>query len=184
MQTIYPVSLTPEQYAKENHHRKVYRPENCPNCDKANCLEALGYYSRFITQGLAAVLLIWVRRFRCLVCQISVSCLPDFAQPYRLVNTATVQAGLDKDVSSPPVQRWISLIVAYRKRFVGHLPQLLLTVGNAFGPCPLQCSADIFWEQLKKACGGLATATRQLVNPFRTCLFGSYRCHQRRKVST
>lgn len=183
MQIIYPVSLTAQQYAEQKYQTKVRPPENCPNCGQAHCLEALAYYNRFITQSVATALEIWVRRFLCLRCAMSVSCLPDFAQPYRLVNTATVQAGFDEETSLPAVQRWFILIAAYWKRFSAHLPQLLLKVGNAFGPCAQPPSAQGFWQQLKKACGGLATATRQLVDAFGTCLFGTYRCHQRRSLS-
>jgi hypothetical protein len=34
---------------------------------------------------------------------------------------------------------------------------------------------------LIEACGDLGSATRQLVHQFHTCLFGTYRCHQRRQ---
>ena len=86
MQTIYPTSLTPEQYAQQKYHQQVRPPENCPNCQRAHVLEALAYYERFITTATALVLLIWVRRFLCRVCRVSVSCLPSFAQPYRPVH--------------------------------------------------------------------------------------------------
>ena len=92
MQTIFPTSLTPEQYAEQNYQEQVQAPEQCPNCECLSSLEALGYYSRFVTQAIAAVLAIWVRRFRCRRCRISVSCLPEFAQPYRVVNSTTIEA--------------------------------------------------------------------------------------------
>jgi len=63
MQTIYPTSLTPEQYAEQEYHKQVRPPENCPNCRKAHALEALTYYERYITTATVLVLLIWVRRF-------------------------------------------------------------------------------------------------------------------------
>jgi hypothetical protein len=44
MQTIYPTSLTPEQYAEQEYHRQVQPPENCPRCWRAHALEALAYY--------------------------------------------------------------------------------------------------------------------------------------------
>jgi hypothetical protein len=80
MQTIYPTSLTPEQYAEQKYHQQVRPLENCPNCQQAHVLEALAYYERFITAATALVLLILVRRFLCRVCRVSVSCLPAFAQ--------------------------------------------------------------------------------------------------------
>ena len=94
MQLIRPVPVTAEQYVQENFHQQIRAPENCPNCQHAHSLEALCYYWRYVTSMLAAVLRIQVRRFLCRHCRVSVSCLPDFAQPYRLVNTSTVQGGL------------------------------------------------------------------------------------------
>src|SRR6266699_3279696 len=104
MQRIFQTSLTPEQYAEQEHHRQVPRPENCPNCDRANGSEALAYYGRYITTATALVLMIWVRRFLCRHCRVSVSCLPAFAQPYRLVNTPTIAAGFNGE-ATPEVAR-------------------------------------------------------------------------------
>ena len=85
MQTIFQTSLTPEQYAQQDYQRQVPPPENCPNCHLAHSLEALCYYHRYISTATALVLWIWVRRFWCRHCRVTVSCLPAFAQPYRLV---------------------------------------------------------------------------------------------------
>ena len=182
MQKIFQTSLTPEQYAEQDYHKQVPPPENCPNCQHAHCLEALAYYHRYITTATALVLLIWVRRFLCQSCHISVSCLPAFAQPYRPVNTSTITAGFNGEEARPQVQRWDQLIRVYWRRFEAHLPVLLRQVGNAFGPLPLQPAARGFWEQLLQSCGDLASATEQLVHQFHTCLFGVYRCHQRRQL--
>jgi hypothetical protein len=182
MQTIYPTSLTPEQYVEHEHHKQVRPPENCPDCRQARGFEALGYYDRYITTATALVLLMWVRRFLCRHCGVSVSCLPDFAQPYRLVNTPTIATGFNGQNGCPEVQRWRPLIGRYWRRFENHLPLLLRQVGNAFGPAPLQPTARGFWRQLLRHCGDLASATGQLVRQFHACLFGTYRCHQRRQL--
>ena len=181
MQRIFQTSLTPEQYAEQDYHRQVRPPENCPNCERARALEALAYYRRYITTATALVLLIWVRRFWCRHCRISVSCLPEFAQPYRPVNTPTIAAGFNGR-ATPQVARWSQLIGTYWRRFQTHLPILLRQVGNAFGPVPLEPTAQGFWQQLLRHCGDLTSATRQLVHQFHTCLFGTYRCHQRRQL--
>jgi len=182
MQTIFQTSLTPEEYAEQDYQRQVRPPENCPNCSRAHGLEALAYYHRYITTATALVLMIWVRRFLCRHCQVSVSCLPAFAQPYRPVNTPTVAAGFNGEVTRPEVQRWGQLIKVYWRRFERHLPTLLRQVGHAFGSVPLQPTAQGFWGQLLRHCGDLASATRQLIHQFHTCLFGTYRCHQRRQL--
>ncbi len=182
MQTIFQTSLTPEQYAEHNHQRQVKPPANCPNCHRAHTLEALAYYHRYISTATALFLWIRVRRFLCRHCRVSVSCLPQFAQPYRPVNTPTIAAGFNGEATRPEVQRAGQLIRCYWRRFEAHLPALVRRVGNAFGPLPLQPTARGFWQQLIKRCGNLATATRQLIDQFQTCLFGTYRCHQRRPL--
>jgi hypothetical protein len=181
MQRIFPTSLTPEQYAEQDYHRQVKPPENCPNCARAHALEALAYYGRYITTASALVLLIWVRRFLCRHCRVSVSCLPSFAQPYRPVNTPTVAEGFSGQATAA-VARWSELIRGYWRRFESHLPTLLRQVGQAFGTVPLQPTAQGFWRQLLRQGGDLAGATRQLIHQFHTCLFGTYRCHQRRPL--
>jgi hypothetical protein len=180
MQTIYPTSLTPEQYAEQEFHKQVRPPENCPNCRAAQVLEALAYYWRYITTATASVLLIAIRRFQCRHCDITVSCLPEFAQPYRPVNTPTVADGFNGKPTDQ-VRRWSHLIECYWERYESHLPVLLRQVGNAFGPVPLKPTAKGFWRQLMDRGGDLGTATRQLIEQFHTCLFGTYRCHQRRQ---
>jgi len=180
MQIILPVALSPEQYVQSEHHKRIGRPANCPNCRKAATLKALGYYSRFVSVLLAAaVLKIWVRRFWCRHCDITVSCLPDFAQPYRVVNNQTIEAGWQGE-DRPDVQRWAGLLRDYWKRFEGHWPQLRSRVGAAFGRCAPQATARQFWECLLGACGSLTTPTRQLVHDFRETLFATYQCHQRK----
>jgi hypothetical protein len=180
MQTIFQTSLTPEQYAEQDYQHQVPPPEICPNCGRALTLEALGYYHRYVSTA-ALVLWIWIRRFWCRHCRVSVSCLPQFAQPYRVVNTPTVAAGFNGEVTRA-VEHWQHLIGDYWRRFEAHLPVLVRQVGNAFGPLPLQPTARGFWHQLMGRCGDLAAATRQLVHQFHTCLFGTYRCHQRRQL--
>lgn len=182
MQRIYPTSLTPEQYAEQAYHKQVRPPENCPNCQGAHALEGLAYYRRYISTATAMVLWIWVRRFFCRRCRISVSCLPQFAQPYRPVNTPTIAAGFNGESTRPEVQRWNQLIRVYWRRFTTHLPLLLRQVGNAFGVVPLQPTPQDFWRQLIVYGGDLARVTEQLVHQFHTCLFGTYHCHQRRPL--
>jgi hypothetical protein len=178
MQIIQSLSLTPEQYVEQQYHRRIRPPENCPHCRQPHCLKALGYYDRFITAMIAQVLSIWVRRFLCGHCRHTVSCLPQFAQPYRLVNTPTIQAAFQGQHQHGQVQRWKSLLDCYWRRFQEHLPELLQRIGYAFGPFTQAPSGRQVWDLLLKTCGSLATATRQLVHQFRTCLFGTYRCHQ------
>jgi hypothetical protein len=177
MQIIYPTTLTPIEYLEHNGAEQVQKPENCVSCGEANCLEALGYYWRWISY-LVDAFRIRVRRFLCLQCWTSISCLPDFAQPYRVVNTQTVEAGFNAKGSAPELH-WGWLILAYWKKFSTHLQTLRRAVGNAFGPCPVAASPEDFWKLILKQFDSLAAATEELVRKFHICLFGTYRCHQR-----
>jgi hypothetical protein len=181
MQTIYPVTLTPQEYVDAGFEDQVIKPESCANCGGANALKALGYYARWVSY-LLEVFRIRVRRFRCRRCQVSISCLPDFAQPYRVVHSQTVQAGFNGE-GGKEVEHWGWLIVAYWKQFSAHRQRLLSAVGNAFGPCPAGMSARKFWRLLMEKGVDLAKTTRRLVREFGTCLFGAYRCHQKKAFS-
>jgi hypothetical protein len=176
VQILYPTTLTPQQYLEQGAAKQVKRPENCANCGGAHCLEALGYYERYISH-LLEYLRISIRRFLCLRCRVSISCLPDFAQPYRVVNTQTVEAGFNGGKARPEVH-WGSLIAVYWKNFTAFAQELLRTVGNAFGRCPVRARPEDFWKLILTECGSLAVGTEQLVRQFRVCLFGRYRCHQ------
>lgn len=177
MQIIIPTALTPEQYAQAEYHKQVKPSSQCPNCRAPGASEALGYYWRGVTQSIASVLVIGVRRFKCGMCGISVSCLPKFAQPYRLVNTQTIQAGFQGQ-RPEQVQRWMHLIRAYWRSFQAHLPRLLGKVGHWFGAVSLKAGVEDFWKLLLQQHGDLGVATQELVDRFHTCLFGHYRCHQ------
>lgn len=183
MQTILKTSLTPVQYVEQEHHKQVKPPGNCPNCSSAHSLESLAYYRRYVT-WLTSAFLIWVRRFLCRRCRVSVSCLPSFAQPYRAINTCTIEAGFNEQLQQRTVPHWDTLLRSYWRRYESHLPRLLQQVGNAFGAVPLKPTGGGFWKQLLRQGGGLADATEQLVHQFHTCLFGTYRCHQRRPLHT
>jgi hypothetical protein len=78
------------------------------------------------------------------------------------------------------VEHWGWLIEVYWKKYSTHLSTLVRTVGNAFGRCPVKVGPEDFWKLLLQDCGDLARATAQLVSRFRTCLFGTYQCHQRK----
>jgi len=181
MQTILKTSLTPVQYVEQEHHKQVKAPENCPNCASAHTLESLAYYRRYVS-WLTSAFLIWVRRFLCRRCRVSVSCLPCFAQPYRAINTDTIEAGFKEQLQKRTVAHWDTSLRSYWRRYESHLPKLLQQVGNAFGAVPLKPTGEGFWKQLLRGCGSLAEATEQLVHRFHTCLFGTYRCHQRRPL--
>ena len=65
MQRIVEVGWTVEQYAAGQLERTLSRPESCPCCGRANCLEAHGYYQRWVSgqQQPEQVVRIRVRRF-------------------------------------------------------------------------------------------------------------------------
>ena len=154
--------------------------------------EALGYYDRSVShEATGEVLRIKIRRFLCLGCGVTISCLPWFCQPYRIVCNAAICAYFAGEREERQVARWLDVLASYRRRFAswvrgnvrGMSPGLLATIGARFGRPPPLRQGEAFpiklWHQLMKACGGVCSATRQLVREFRITLFGRYCCHQR-----
>jgi hypothetical protein len=174
VQIIIEVGIDPATYLKEQHQRRVRAPSACPNCKAAQTLQAHGYYWRWVAAAFCGLLMqIAVRRFRCWQCQRTVSCLPHFTQPYRLVVNQTIEAFFAGEKDRLDIQRWSELLASYQRRYQRWYPQLCVACGPLFGRSPPQEHSLGFWQRVIKACGGLAAATgtlvRQLaVTPFRT----------------
>jgi hypothetical protein len=69
-------------YIDQEKHRDSLRPEGCPGCGEQNCLVGHGYYLRK-AKDERQVYLIRVKRWRCKLCQHSLSILPNFLFPFR-----------------------------------------------------------------------------------------------------
>jgi hypothetical protein len=179
MQLIFDFSGSPEEYLSGAVHKRVRPPPVCPACQRTKRWEALGYYCRGLTaKGAAGVLSIIVRRFRCVECGITISLLPNFAQPYRLVRNETVQDFFDGETMTTDILRWDSLLRRYWRRFCGWFPDLLALTGIPNKRPPPTAGPGRFWSRFKKLWGPLALATAALVRGFCLTPFGSYRCHQ------
>ena len=80
--------------------------------------EALGYYHRYIShEETGEVLRIRIRRFRSLGCEATVSCLPDFCQPYRIVCNAGIADYFAGDGKARRVIGWRDVLGSYRRRW-------------------------------------------------------------------
>jgi len=177
MQRILACELSPEQYIESQAHRQV-RPElTCPNCGRVASLHRHGVYERGLTGRRGQLLRILVVRFFCWMCRRTVSYLPDFTLPYRLVGTATLEAFLEGEHGALEVQRWMDLLGSYRRRMLSFCPRLVFVVGCGLGRAP-PARAQALWPWLKKACGSLRSAARRLVTQFKISLLGCYQCHQ------
>lgn len=124
MQTIINANASPETYAREDRHTRVCSPQCCPACGQGNGLKAHGYYQRYTTDASGKPIALRVRRFKCRNCATTVSCLPNFAQPYRLVNCETIQRSFNGDTDSGDVQRNLILLRRYWQMFMRWCRQL------------------------------------------------------------
>jgi hypothetical protein len=181
VQIIVEVEIDPVRYVREDCQRRVRAPAVCPNCGAAQALEAHGYYLRWVTAALCGLLVqIAVRRFFCRQCPVTVSCLPHFAQPYRLVCNETIEAFFQGQAQRRDVERRHELLGRYRRAYERFWRTLRATCGALFGRSPPREQPPGFWHRIMDACGGLAAATGGLVRALGVTLFGRYRCHQRR----
>ena len=117
--------------------------------------------------------------FFCRCCAVTVSCLPRFAQPYRVVCNATIEAFFEGSTARNDVRAWSELLGRYQRTYQRWFGSLRMECGALFGRSPPE-EALIFWGRIMETCGGLASATGKLVGQLRVTLFGRYRCHQRR----
>jgi hypothetical protein len=178
MQKVVRVHHTVESYVRENFQQRLRAPPQCPRCHRSHRFQAHGYYGRYATDRTGKALRIEVRRFLCMHCARTLSCLPCFLQPYRLISNPTLEAFMRGEGQRPDVQRQAGLLQRYRKRFVSGWKTLASLLGNFFGRAPPQETATAFWRRTVAACGSLAELTLRLVQDFRTTCFGTYRCHQ------
>lgn len=168
---------TVEEYIAQGMHRRVRPPERCPHCGKLHTLDHLGYYQRGCTDSEGKTQEINVRRFECSNCGLTVSCLPDFAQPYRMINNATTQKFFDGDRESPDVERNSDNLRRYWQRFVAMAGGIGKIIGCSLGRAPPKEPAAGLWQRILAKYRTLANATRNLVSEFKTTCFGKYKCH-------
>ena len=87
-----------------------------------------------VTAALCGLLVqIAVRRFLCRHCPVTVSCLPHFAQPYRLVCNETTEAFFEGQTQRRDVERWQELLARYRRAYARFWRELRATCGAFFG---------------------------------------------------
>jgi len=177
VQIIVPMTCQPKDYVEGELHRTVCAPKTCPLCQTERKLESLGYYSRGTTDDIGRILSILVRRFQCRDCHRTVSCLPRFAQPYRLVNSNAIDAYFNGRRTGFGIEQNIASLGRYWRRFAEWSAQLRDTLGPSFGPTP-PGSPDDFWRLLRVIGPGLGGCTLELVRDHGVTLFGAYLCHR------
>jgi hypothetical protein len=176
MQIIRTVAVSADHYEETDLHQGVQPPAGCPHCSATTALKALGYYSRNVTSPRHRVLLILVRRFRCRRCGKTVSVLPSFAQPYRLVLNSTINDYFGGTLGATALS-WLPLLKQYWNRFSGWLPHAHPILRSVVRGSPPQADAVGWWQLLTGALGDLERITTVLVDRFGITLFGRYRCH-------
>lgn len=183
MQIIHACSFSPEEYASSELHRQVRAPQCCPWCGKAGVLEALGYYRRYVSASAGKVLQIGVRRFLCRWCRITVSLLPGFAHPYRLVQSKGIEQFFNGEREGPLVAAWRDLLLTYWKRFCGFCEQLpgglRATLGAVLARGPPGPEPEKLWRRLLLYHQSAAATIHWLVDLFGITLLGRYHCHRK-----
>lgn len=178
MQLMVPFDGDAESYIREEAHRRIQRPSACPNCGVPGRMEAHSYYRRWISAGeCGSPKQIHVRRFRCRDCRRPTSMLPDFAQPYRVVATDTVDEFLAGSRSGSEMVRWLPLLACYQRRFEFRLPETRRILSAEFGVEGLRGVAVEQWEDMRRYFGGARPLTIRMVGEARATVFGIYQCH-------
>jgi hypothetical protein len=106
---------------------------------------------------------------------VTVSCLPRFAQPYRVVCNATIEAFFEGRTARSDVRSWGELLGRYQRAYRQWFGTLRMECGAFFGRSPPEENRSSFWDRIMGTCGGLAAATGKLVAELRITFFGRYR---------
>lgn len=179
MQMISPSLVDAVDYVAHQAHRRVKRPSECPQCKQHGTLRAIGFYSRSVTESRSGkIVAIKVRRFVCEHCHKTLSLLPSFAQPYRLICTTTIERYFNGTTAGSDTLQWHGLLRRYWRCFNAWIPDLVLAVGQSLGLSDSNLFKEGSWSSLIKAYGHLDQATRKLVSYFQVTVFGRYRCHR------
>ena len=140
--------------------------------------ELSGVYERYASNGSTSEL-ITVLRYRCQQTGATVSLLPDFAQPYRLLVSELIEDYFFERANGY-LAAWLELLKRYRKRFELWHQELKAVVGFSLGRAPpgAGSSAAEYFRWLVGACGNsVRKATRTLTQRLKLSVFGRYQCH-------
>jgi hypothetical protein len=177
MQIITACRLTPEHYQSEDYHLRLRPPPVCPICHGWRCLKPYAIYERWTTGKDGKEIRITIPRFLCRKSERTVSLLPEFAQPYRLVANRTIQAYFAGRLKDIAVERLLPILVRYRRRWECWYKKIGEITGAYFGLAPPGESASALWKRALASCGTLTELTKLLVESFQVTCFGRYRCH-------
>lgn len=118
-----------------------------------------------------------IPRWRCTVCGLTISVLPDEVLPYRALGVVFLQAWLDAVFHGrdPPAAREIERGCCQRalRRYEKHIPSLSSALGQMVSA--IKPSASQLWSTLRSL-GDLPSILRYLAERFKISLLGSYRC--------
>ncbi len=179
MQVLYRVYVEAEGYVAQKFQERIPAPASCPHCGTPKSFWALGYYERNLSGTISGVMRIRIRRFRCIHCGKTVSFLPDFAQPYRLVQSRTIHRFFCGHRHASDIVRWYPLLQKYWHRFERWLPEVRKSVSleRSCRPPPTRQSRA-WWISLVERLGDLVPMTVHFVSQFHMTLFGGYRFHE------
>lgn len=179
MQVIISFHGGPEEYVRDGAHRKVVRPDACPICDEPGCMRAHGFYSRWISSpSRIRLMLIWIRRFLCRACHLTTSMLPDFAQPYRLVATDTVDKYFSDARDGADVNVWAEHLARYQTRLEERIPETKAALEAAYGIGDLPLESTPLWLVVSRIFDGARRFTARFAGEVGMTVFGIYGCHR------
>ena len=174
---------TAAEYSKNQGHLKSKPPERCLHCAHPT-LHRHGWYLRNVVE-LGRLYEIRVPRFLCPPCHRTISLLPSFAQPYRLLGTVMTEAFLTHRFDAPGTDSYRDLLLAYRRRWEQRAPVIETITGAFFAPVVDESvtAAQRLLKSMLSQWGDLSAASVGLLEDFGEALLGRYRIHDWARVA-
>lgn len=180
-QNIIHIFATTAEYTREQMHRLVKRPDRCLCCGHDR-VHRHGHYDRFLVHdGKPHTIL--VARFLCPRCRRTISMLPSFVLPYRLLPGSMVQSWFAGDRSHAGTAQYESLLKDYQRCWERQCVTLHAMLGGALGRMDPGKLPQQLYRALMAQWGDLAGANVGLLQEFGQSLLGHYRIHDWARVA-
>lgn len=183
VQKIILAKTTAADYIQNRGHQNCKPPERCLHCGRRK-LHRHGSYPRDVIE-LGRLYAVRVPRFLCPACRRTVSLLPSFAQPYRLLGTALIEAFLTNRFDQPGIDSRWDLLQANRRRWMQRAGQIETVTGAFFEPLVDESvgAPERLLRSMLARWVDLQRAGVHLLEGFGEALLGRYRIHDWARVA-
>ena len=123
MQLIHNFGISPVQYYKNGRNNNFPSVNRCPFCN--DLMVGNGFYTRYVITFNNKSYILFIRRYRCIHCNHTVSILPSFLLPYFQRSLKSVFSCLEQYFHHKKCTLTKHQVYFYIRRFKNNIPGLM-----------------------------------------------------------